>query len=199
MLKRLPPTGVFLDNSFPHSWEAEVLASRPPILPARHFVYPRQAEEVEHGALELLVRPPAAQSQDRQPFLATCALGFNDPGVPSGVWSTPSPIEICAVSGGYAYIVDTTAPHRFTMIPYRPVLQVLPLPIEGLLLFVSHRSILAWARRGQAWESGNLSDEGLTVIGANAGILRGLGWQMETDREFEFALDLRTGLRTTRP
>src|SRR5208337_1156716 len=52
--------------SFPHRWQAEVLQARPLILPARHFVYPHEAEEVERGALEVLVRPDSVA----QPFLA---------------------------------------------------------------------------------------------------------------------------------
>ena len=60
-----------VDLAFPHTWTAEILPRRPLILPARQFVYPRQAEEVERGALEMLIHPAAAQ-----PFLATFALGF---------------------------------------------------------------------------------------------------------------------------
>lgn len=182
---------------FPHLWHAEVLTKRPLILPSRHFVYPAQAEEVERGALEVLIEPCAKQGESAehaaQPFLATCALGFRDPAVPTGVWSTPRPEEVCAVSGGYAYLIDTTAPERFTMISYRPVLEVLPAPEAELLLFVGHRSILAWGPQGKAWESGHLSSEGITLAAIENGILRGLGWEMETDKETPFALDLRTG------
>ena len=191
-----PPAAPIVDLSFPHRWQAEMLLVRPPILPARHFVYPRDAEEIERGALEVLVRP---QAQDAQVFLATCALGFRDPAVPTGLWSTPKPEELCALSGGYAYIIDTTAPERFTMIPYRPVLEVRPAVSEGLLLFVGHRSILAWGQAGQAWESEKLSDEGVTIAGLESGILRGFGWSMRTDKETPFALDLRTGLAAHRP
>jgi hypothetical protein len=179
-----------VDFSFPHRWQAEVLAARPLILPPRHFVYPQAAEEVERGALEVLVRSDAS---DAQPFLATCALGFRDPAAPTGLWSTPRPEEICAVAGGYAYLINTTAPERFTMIPYRPVLEIRPLVREGLLLFVGHRSILAWGRSGQAWESEKLSDEGLTISGVDSGVLHGTGWDMKTDRERPFTLDLRNG------
>ena len=63
-----------VDFTFPHPWSAEFLKARPLILPRRQFVYPRQAEEVERGALEVLVRPAGAEA-----FLATCALGFADP------------------------------------------------------------------------------------------------------------------------
>ena len=183
-----------IDFSFPHRWQAEVLAARPVILPARHFVYPRDAEEVERGALEVLIRSGAGPGgENQQPFLATCALGFRDPAVSSGLWSAPKPEEICAVAGGYAYLIDTTAPERFTMIPYRPVLEVWPAVAEGLLLFVGHHSILAWGRDGQAWETDKLSDEGVTIAGIDNGVLRGVGWEMRTDKEELLAIDLRTG------
>jgi hypothetical protein len=192
------------DLSFPHHWQAEILPARPLILPTRHFVYPRDAEEIERGALEVLIRPDTAevgqQSEPKdspcaQQFLATCALGFHDPVVPTGIWSTPNAEEICAVSGGYAYLIDTTAPERFTMIAYRPVLELRPLPAQGLLLFVGHHSILAWGRDGQAWQSGRLSSEGLIITAIEGSVLRGLGWNLITDKETPFALDLRTGLR----
>jgi hypothetical protein len=178
-----------IDLTFPHSWKAEILPARPAILPARHFVYPLQVEEIEHGALEILVRPHAASA----PFLATCALGFRDPAVPTGIWSTPNPHQLCAVSGGYAYIIDTTAPERFTMLPYRPVLQILPATEAGLLLFVEHRAILAWSASGEAWKSPKLSDEGVTVTSIAALTLRGLGWSMFTDKETPFTLELKDG------
>src|SRR6266568_3812184 len=110
-----------VEPGFPHRWHAEELKARPLILPPRHFIYPREAEEVERGALEVLVRPG---SEESQPFLATCALGFRDPAVPTGIWSAPNPQDLCAVSGGYAYLIDTTTPQRSTTIPYRPVLEV---------------------------------------------------------------------------
>lgn len=191
-----------IDLSFPHRWQAEILSARPLILPPRAFVYPRQAEEVERGALEILVRldpTTGAAGLERSPsaqeFLATCALGFRDPVVPTGLWSAPKPEELCAVSGGYAYVIDTTTPERFTMIPYRPVLEVRALAAHGLLLFVGHRSILAWGCAGQAWESERLSDEGVTISKIENGILRGTGWEIRSDKEPPFALDLRSGQR----
>ncbi len=194
------------DFSFPHHWHAEVLPARPAILPARHFVYPHDTEEVERGALEVLVKPQASsehtlqasQAQNFgpgivQPFLATCALGFRDPAVPTGLWSAPNPRELCAVSGGYAYIIDTAEPERFTMIQYRPVLEVRAAVNEQLLLFVGHRSILAWGTDGFVWETGKLSDEGVTITSIEGVVLRGAGWEMMTDREKPFVIDLHNG------
>ena len=189
-----PTPNPIIDLSFPHRWRAEILAARPLILPPRHFVYPQAAEEVERGALEFLIRPDAP---DAQPFLATCALGFRDPAAPTGLWSTPKPGEICALAGGYAYLIDTTSPDRFTMIPYRPVLEIRRVVQMGLLLFVGHHSILGWGRDGKAWESEKLSDEGVTIAGMDGGVLSGAGWDMKTDREKPFALDLRSGTLLT--
>jgi hypothetical protein len=175
---------------FPHSWVAEILSHRPLILPSRAYIYPQAAEEVERGALEVFIKPGGAAAQ---PFLATCALGFRDPSVPTGLWSCPNPEEICAVSGGYAYLIDTTAPEHFTMLPLRPVMQIWPAPEAGILLFAGHHSILAWSRNGLAWQSAKLSDEGVTITAVEGETLLGLGWQMMTDKESPFALDLRTG------
>jgi hypothetical protein len=199
--KTAPASAITIDLTFPHHWQAQIIPARPAILPARHFVYPRDVEEIERGALEVLVRPDFEDkiesdqkaSPSAQEFLATCAVGFLDPIVPTGVWSAPNPNEICAVSGGYAYLIDTSAPERFTMIPFRPVLEVRPLPAQGLLLFVGHHAIIAWGRNGQAWQSDKLSDEGVTITGIEDGVLHGVGWSMMTDRETPFAIDLKEG------
>jgi hypothetical protein len=203
------------DGCFPHNWTAEILPNRPMILPRLHYVYPGVAEEVERGALEVLVQPAGGQ-----PFLATCALGFRDPAAPTGVWSCPDPDWLCAVSGGYAYLIDSSNPERFTMLRYRPVLNVLHyssnltdkspdqfdevreqqrILFDKLLLFVGHHSILAWGSDGEAWESDRLSWEGITNLRIEAriegAILHGEGWDLRTDKDLPFALDLNTGKR----
>jgi hypothetical protein len=192
---------IVIDNSFRHAWQAQILLARPLILPPRHFTYPQEAEEVERGALEVLVHPANQPSREGDPerspsaqdFLATCALGFRDPAVPTGVWSAPNPHELCTVSGGYAYLIDTSAPERFTMLPYRPVLEVRALPAHNLLLFVGHHKILAWGCSGLAWESTKLSDEGVTIQSIDRDVLHGRGWDMISDREIPFTIDLKSG------
>jgi len=188
-------TSAIINSTFPHNWQARILSAQPPILPPRHFIYPREAEEVERGALELMIRPEPNAPE----FLATCALGFQDPVVPTGIWSCPNPREICAVSGGYAYLIDTGTPERFTMLPYRPVLEVRPLAEMNLLLFVGHHAILAWGTNGLVWESEKLSSEGITVVEIHGTTLRVRGWDLITDKETDFALDLVTGRRLGSP
>jgi hypothetical protein len=131
-------------------------------------------------------------------FLATCALGFTAPAMPSGIFACPNPKELCAVAGGYAYIFDTAAPEHLTHIPLKPVAEIIVSVEHGLLIFVGFHAIVAWGREGLAWQTARLSWEGIRMIdiGADpsgAGTLQGLGWNMPTDKEVEFAVDLRTG------
>jgi hypothetical protein len=183
-----------IDESFPAEWTVEVLAGRPLILPRRHFVYPVDVEEVERGALELMVRPVTGD-----PFLATCALGFASPAVPTGVWSCPNPAMLCAVAGGYGYMIDTRAPEQGRQLEYRPVVEVRVIPEAGLIVFVSFHSIQAWGSAGRLWQTARLSWEGVRLGGASARELRGWGWDMRTDRELEFVVDLGTGRHTGGP
>jgi hypothetical protein len=179
---------VTLDRSFKAEWTVEVLAARPMILPRRHFIYPVEVEEVERGALELMVRPAAGEA-----FLATCALGFASPAVPTGVWSCPDPAMLCAMAGGYGYLIDTRAPERWQQLAYRPVTEVRPIPAAGLLVFASFHTLEAWGAAGRQWQTKRLTWEGMRLGEATATELRGWGWDMRTDKEMEFVVDLKTG------
>jgi hypothetical protein len=185
--------------SFSHNWRAEVLAKAPLIAPARQFTYPRQVageeDALARGGLQLLVHPAGAECTGGT-FLATCALGFKDPAMPTGVFACPNPSELCAVAGGYAYVLDTAAPERSTHIPLKPVAEVLPLAAQGLLVFVGFHAMVAWGREGLAWETARLSWEGIRITGAEGNELRGFGWNLMTDKEVEFTIDLRTGAHT---
>jgi hypothetical protein len=177
-----------IDSTFAHDWQAEILTSRPLILPGRQFVYPAQVEEVERGALEIMVRPPGAR-----PFLATCALGFAGVTVPNGVWACPDPAWICAVAGGYAYLIDARDPTRWRQVEYRPVTEIRPIKDQNLLLFSSFHSLLAWGRDGKVWQTGRLSWDGLRITAVRGETLFGSGWDMRTDQELAFEVNLKTG------
>jgi hypothetical protein len=179
-------------QEFPHDWSVEILKTPPLIAPARQFIYPRQIageeDALARGALPLMVRPTSGGI-----FLATCALGFTDPAMPTGVFACPNPVQMCAVAGGYAYVIDTAQPEHSTHIGLKPVVEVRPLVAQKLLLFVGFHSMLAWGREGLAWESARLSWEGVRIIGIDGNLLHGMGWNLLTDREVAFSLDLLTG------
>jgi hypothetical protein len=187
-------------HTWPTTWQATRLAKPPLIAPARQFTYPLEIageeDALARGAMLLDVRPRGAPA-----FLATCALGYTDPSMPSGVWACPRPQELCAVAGGYAYLIDTAEPSRSTHIALRPVAHVAvaladtQLP-TGLLLFVGFHTVVAWGESGLVWTTGRLSWEGITLGEQRDGMLHGTGWHMPRDKELPFAIDLRTGEHT---
>ena len=179
------------EESFACSWRAEILECPPLIAPARQHVYPRAVEEVERGALLAQIHPHAAQ-----PFLATFALGFQAPTLPHGLWTCPNPDELCAAAGGYVYIVNTRQPEQWQQIVYRPVMTILPHVQQRLLIFVGFHALCAWGASGLAWETARLSWEGLRITDVQADTLTGFGWEMQTDTEIAFTVDLRTGRHT---
>jgi len=179
-------------QEFSHNWSVEILKTPPLIAPARQFIYPRQIageeDALARGALQLMVRPASGET-----FLATCALGFTDPAMPTGVFACPNPVQMCAVAGGYAYIIDTEQPEHSTHIALKPVVEVRPLVVQRLLLFVGFHSMVAWGRNGLAWESARLSWEGVRIVSIDGDLLHGTGWNLLTDREVAFSIDLLTG------
>ena len=179
-------------EAFGKTWTAEVLRSAPLIAPARQFVYPQRVPGEEdalgRGALLLMVRPAAGGS-----FLATCALGFREAALPSGVWACPAVDEMLAVAGGYAYLVDTRRPATCELLEQRPVTAILPAPAEGLLLLMGFHDVLALGSDGVRWRTARLSWEGVSVSAVRDGWLYGEGWDMFADAEVPFEVDLRTG------
>lgn len=179
-------------DAFPRSWSAQVLKSPPLIAPARQFVYPQnvpgEEDALNRGALLLEVKPATGGS-----FLATCALGFRDLSLPSGLWSSPAPDALLAVAGGYAYRVDTLRPEVAQLLEQRPVTAVYPVPAHNLILLAGFHDLLALGTEGVAWRTGRLSWEGVSITAVEATQILGTGWDMFSDQEVPFTVDLKTG------
>ncbi|SFS20799.1 hypothetical protein SAMN05421771_3842 [Granulicella pectinivorans] len=188
----MPPL-LHLDQ-YPHTWTVQLLSGPPLIAPSRQYTYPMsiagEEDALARGALYLLVRPAPGEPA----FLATCALGYRDPSMPTGVYATPNPSQLCAVAGGYAYLIDPTNPTQSTHIDQRPVTAVLP--TQDLLLFAGFHTIQAWGNAGLAWTTQRLTWDGITLGEATNGVLHGTGWNMRTDKEVPFEIDLKTGTHT---
>jgi hypothetical protein len=183
-------------SDLPQSWTARILTAPPLIAPARQFVYPQyipgEEDAMARGALLLDIKPANAAN-----FLATCALGFRDPSLPTGIFACPRSDDLLAVAGGYAYLIDTLAPEHCLHLPLRPVTQVLPAPPfgnqAGLILLAGFHNVLAIDANGLRWQSARLSWEGVTMTHVDVHHLHGTGWNMHTNREVPFSIDLGTG------
>lgn len=179
-------------SDFAPTWTARILTAPPLIAPARQYVYPLyvpgEEDAMSRGALLLDVKPAAGAN-----FLATCALGFRDPSLPTGIFACPRPDDLLAVAGGYAYLIDTLAPDRCLHLPLRPTTQILPAPADDLILLAGFHSVIAVDANGLRWHSARLSWEGVTMTEVRDNSLHGTGWNLHTDREVPFTIDLATG------
>ncbi len=177
---------------FPQNWTARILTVPPLIAPARQFVYPQyvlgEEDAMGRGALLLDIKPAASPN-----FLATCALGFREPSLPTGIFACPRADDLLAVAGGYAYLIDMLAPERCLHLPLRPTTQILPAPAANLILLAGFHNILAVDANGLRWQSKRLSWEGVSMIEVRDHHLHGTGWNLHTDREVPFSIDLATG------
>jgi hypothetical protein len=187
-------------SAFTPTWTARILTAPPLIAPARQFVYPLyvpgEEDAMARGALLLDIKPGPSEGKATPNYLATCALGFRDPSLPTGVFPCPRPDDLLALAGGYAYLIDTAVPTRCLHLPLRPVTAVLPAPEAGLILLAGFHHVLSLDATGIRWQSARLSWEGITLTAVREGQLHGLGWNMQTDRELPFTVDLATGAHT---
>ncbi len=180
------------DFTFPHNYEVKLLEAAPPVHPVEKLHhYPVELEEGDRSGIYLRVTP-----RDGKPWTGFFALGFESGQVVSAVCSCPDPESVCAIAGGYAYMVKATDPTRWFRIEQRPVVELRALPDLGLLLFTGFTSISALDAQGLRWTTERLSWEGVTLTEISGGKLRGLGWDAMADKEVPFEVDLLTGKHT---
>ena len=95
-----------------------------------------------------------------------------------------------AIAGGYAYLLRPTAPQTTELLAMRPVLEVVT--SAEYLVLAGYHDVLVLPSDGRAWRSPRLSWEGLTLSALESTQLAGTGWDMLTDEEVSFTLDLAT-------
>ena len=169
-------------------YTTEIVHDPPLILPARVYVFPKRVEEVERGALHVMVRPASAE-----PWLGIFALGYASSHVLTGVFPTAHPWRFVAVSGGYGYLVDVREPERTVFLKEEPVVTALKSDAPEQLLLGTHRTVTAIDESGVAWTTAPLSSEGLSELRISGGELCGIGWDAVSDSDRAFRVDLLTG------
>ncbi len=182
------------DFVFPRNYDVTPLDAAPPIHPvAKLHHYPLELEEGDRSGAYMIIVPRKAGGKAWYGFFA---LGFDSDQVVNAVCSCPDPDSLCAVVGGYAYVVAAPDPARWFRIEQRPVVDLRADPESGLLLFAGFTTITALGREGLRWTTERLSWEGVTITGIGGGKLQGRGWDALSDQEVPFEVDLLTGKHT---
>ena len=178
--------------TFPMNYEVRKLESAPLAHPVEKlYQYPAEIEEGDRSGTYLRVVPKTGPA-----WVGFFALGFDSEQVVSAVCSCPDPDTLCAVAGGYAYIVKATDPTQWFRIEQRPVVDMRALHELQLLLFTGFTTITALGPGGLAWTTKRLSWEGIRIAEISGVELRGFGWEPTSDKEVPFVVDLLTGKST---
>jgi hypothetical protein len=174
--------------AFPRNYEVKLLSSYLPHPAEKLYQYPSQLEERDRTGIYLRVSPPNAPA-----WTGFFSLGFDSQQVASGIYSCPDPDWLCAVVGGYAYVVDSRNPEDWRRIEQRPAVEVRAVADPRLLLFIGFTSITGMGESGRIWTTPRLSWEGLKITEIEGPVLRGTGWDAIADKEIPFEVDLTTG------
>jgi hypothetical protein len=178
-----------LDFTFPRNYEVKALPSAPPVHPLeRLYHYPVELEEGDRSGAYLRVVPRAGAA-----WTGFFALGFESDQVMNALYSCPDPDSLCAVVGGYAYVVKATDPTSWFLVEQRPVTDLRAVSQHELLLLTGFTTISAVGRGGLHWTTERLSWEGVSITEISGNKLRGLGWDALMDKQVPFEVHLPTG------
>lgn len=177
------------DFTFPHRYEARILDGPPPVHPLEKlYHFPVELEEGDRAGSYVRIVPAKGPA-----WSGFFALGFSSEQVVSAICACPDPDSVCVVAGGYAYVVNVTDPTQWLHVEQRPVVDLRVAPGPGLILFAGFTSITAVGKTGIAWQTERLSWEGLRITRIEDENLHGFGWDVMSDKEVAFEVDLQSG------
>jgi hypothetical protein len=177
------------DFTFPHNYETRILDGPPPIHPLeRVYHFPVELEEGDRTGTYVRVIPKRGPA-----WSGFFALGFNSEQVVTAICACPDPDSVCVVVGGYGYVVKATDPSCWFQVEQRPVVDLRAVAEAELLLFTGFTSATALGKTGIVWQSERLSWEGVRITTVESGKLHGFGWDLMSDQEVAFEVDLKTG------
>ena len=180
---------VRFDFTFPHRYEARMLDGPPPVHPLEKlYHFPVELEEGDRAGSYVRIVPVTGPA-----WSGFFALGFGSEQVVSAICACPDPDSICVVAGGYAYVVNVTDPAKWLQVEQRPVVDLQVVSGPSLILFGGFTSITAVGKTGIVWQTERLSWEGLRITRIEDEKLHGFGWDVMSDKEVAFEVDLTTG------
>jgi hypothetical protein len=179
-------------TAFPRNYQISLLDSAPLVHPLEAvYHFPVELEEGDRAGAYLRVVPQGGPA-----WSGFFVLGFNSEQVVNAISACPDPDSVCVSVGGYAYVVNVTDPTNWFQVEQRPVVDLRVAAEAELLLLTGFTSLTAVGKTGIAWQSEQLSWEGLRITRVEGGKLHGFGWDVISDQEVPFDVDLKTGKHT---
>jgi len=175
-----------LDTTFPHDYECKKLTEGPGAPTIPHYYYP--GASLLGGGDGLLVE---VQANTGRAWLATFAFGdFKEKGA-SGLFTTPDPGRLCAVSNGAGYWVSAIDPTRWESVTVYPIVDIRPIHAHGIIVFADFTRLVAYGPNGIKWATERLAFDSLRIVEVTGSSIRGEYTICGETRQF--SVDLKTG------
>jgi len=181
---------MMIEQSFQSAFEFEALSELNSGNTKRLF-YPGAGESGGHDGLNVRVVPHEGEA-----WIGTFASGRFGPKTITGVFATPNSTKICVVAEGQAYIVNVANPKEHESLSIVPVIAVRSSAKYSLLIFANHTELLAIGANGIAWRTERLSWDSLKLTTLTDETLCGVFWDIQTESEEGFAVNLANGTHT---
>lgn len=176
-----------VEESFPTDFGFEVLNELASDNSRRLF-FPGAGHLGGRDGLNIRVIP-----SDAEAWIGTFSFGRFGSKAVTGVFATPNPKKLCVVAKGQAYIVNVISPQDHECLSIIPVLDVRASLKHGLLIFANHTELLAMGSNGVAWRTGRLAWDSLRLTSMTDEILYGVFWDIQTESEQSFSVNLADG------
>jgi hypothetical protein len=176
------------DFQFPHSYQVsdppEFPGSGKSNIPLHNF--PNLEKRPERDGLWIRIRPQIGEE-----WIGVFACPSSGPPAISKVLSTPDPNRVCVISGGQGYLVHTSKPSEWEIVPLFPVTNASSIVDCQFLLFASLSRIVGW-NAGIVWEA-DLALDGLTITNVSSEQIEGYGYDPVSNTNDSFVIDTPTG------
>jgi hypothetical protein len=177
------------DFTFARHYEVKLLQSAPPVHPLEKlYHFPLELEEGDRSGVYVRVEPHGGQA-----WSGFFVQGFDSDFAVNMICACPDPGSVCAVVGGYAYVVTAADPSQWFRIEQKPVVALRVVEDHHLILFAGFTTITALGVSGIKWTTERLSWEGVSLDEIHSGQLHGKGWDAIANREVPFEVDLESG------
>lgn len=111
----------------------------------------------------------------------------------SEVYASPSEETVCVVAQGQGYLVPVNHPAEYEVVRAYPIKNVFAIPDRRLIVFADFTKLTAYGPKGIAWETQQLSWDGLKITRVTSEAIQGLAWDSPHQKEVEFLIDTKTG------
>lgn len=176
-----------IDRTFDGNYDCQVLHEIPSGGAVSHYLPQQQAGVGQDGIL-LRISPRGISS-----WIGLFSSVKKYPGTPSRILFTPNPNTICVICSGDAVVTDVRHPNRSTLLDFEPITDAIAVKERRIIVFAGFTKLMAFDGSSVAWETSRVAWDELKITSINALSIYGEYWDVATEKQVQFEVDLDTG------